>query len=157
LVAYRLTVNCGLSMIMNVEYLPSVNAALNSLSTIFLVFGYVFIRRENSVAHKKCMLAAFVTSAIFLACYLYYHFTVEAVTRFTKPDWFKPFYLSLLASHVVLAVVMLPFIFLALWHAWKGDFDKHRKFAKWAWPVWLYVSVTGVMVYLILYQIFPQS
>ena len=142
---------------MKVSDLPAVNAALNSLSTIFLVAGYLFVRRENKSAHQKCMLAAFVTSAVFLACYLYYHFTVEAVTHFTEPGWFKPIYLTLLATHVVLAIAMLPFIFLTLWHALKGHFDKHRKFAKWAWPVWLYVSVTGVLVYLILYQIFPQT
>ena len=142
---------------MKVTDLPAVNAALNSLSTIFLVSGYLFIRRENISAHQKCMLAAFVTSTVFLGCYLYYHFTVEGVTRFVEPGWFKPVYLTLLATHVVLAVAMLPFIFLALRHAWKGNFDKHRKYAKWALPVWLYVSVTGVLVYLILYQIFPQT
>ena len=141
---------------MTVSNLPAINAALNFLSTILLVLGYMFIRRENQLAHRNCMVGALVTSAIFLGCYLYYHFTVEAVTHFTKPNWFRPAYLTLLVSHVVLAIVMLPFIFLAIWHAWKGHFDKHRKFAKWAWPVWLYVSVTGVLVYLILYQIFPQ-
>ena len=102
------------------------------------------------------MVAAFATSTVFLACYLYYHFNVEAVTKFTKPDWFRPIYLVILLTHVVLAVVMLPFIFKALWHAWKGDFERHKKAVKWAWPMWLYVSFTGVIVYLILYQIFPQ-
>ena len=142
---------------MEAAQLPAVNAALNFLSTIFLVCGYLFIRCENQSAHQKCMVGALATSAIFLGCYLYYHFTIEAVTRFSDPGWFRPIYLALLVTHVVLAIAMLPFIFLALWHAWKGDFDKHRKFAKWAWPVWLYVSVTGVLVYLILYQIFPQQ
>ena len=99
---------------MKITDLPAVNAALNSLSTIFLVLGYLFIRRENRSAHQKCMLSAFATSTIFLGCYLYYHFTVETVTRFVEPGWFKPIYLTLLATHVVLAIAMLPFIFLAL-------------------------------------------
>ncbi len=142
---------------MRIEDLPAVNATLNLLSTVLLVCGYIFIRRDQTSAHKKCMLAAFGTSAVFLGCYLYYHFSVEVVTRFAEPGWFKPIYLTLLASHVVLAIVMLPLIFLAIWHAWKGHFDKHKKYAKWAWPIWVYVSATGVMVYLILYQVFPQT
>ena len=142
---------------MSVEQLPALNATLNGLATVFLLLGYFFIKKGNRESHKKCMIAAFCTSTVFLACYLYYHFTVEAVTRFTNPAWFKPFYLILLFTHVVLAVVMLPFIFKALWHAYKGQFEKHKKVVKWAWPMWLYVSITGVLVYLILYQIFPQK
>lgn len=142
---------------MTVDQMPAINATLNSLATIFLILGYVFIKKENKEAHRKCMIAAFTTSTIFLACYLYYHFTVEAVTRFTDPSWFKPYYLVLLFTHIVLAVVMLPFIFKALWHAYKGEFDRHKAAVKWAWPMWLYVSITGVLVYLILYQIFPQK
>ena len=137
--------------------MPALNASLNGLATVLLISGYVLIKRGQREAHKKAMIAAFGTSTVFLACYLYYHFTVEAVTRFVNPAWFKPFYLVLLISHVILAVAMLPFIFKALWHAWKGDFEKHKKTVKWAWPMWLYVSITGVLVYLILYQIFPQK
>ncbi|MBL67872.1 MAG: hypothetical protein CMO66_00170 [Verrucomicrobiales bacterium] len=142
---------------MSISDLPAINATLNFLSTVFLVAGFVFIKKGNQETHKKCMIAAFATSTIFLACYLYYHFNTEAVTRFTEPQWFRSYYLVLLFTHVVLAVVMLPFIFLSLWHAWKQNFEKHRRFAKWAWPIWLYVSITGVLVYLILYQIFPQA
>ncbi len=142
---------------MSVNDLPAINASLNFLSALFLASGYYFIRSGNCTAHRNCMVAAFATSSIFLSCYLYYHFTVEIVTHFVEPGWFRPFYLVLLITHVVLAVVMLPFIFLTLWHAWKGDFEIHRKFAKWAWPAWMYVSVTGVLVYMILYQIFPQQ
>ena len=141
---------------MTVNDLPAINATLNSISAIFLITGYVFIRREKQTEHRNCMVTAFITSTIFLICYLYYHFTVETVTRFVEPEWFRPIYLILLMSHVILAIAMLPFIFLAIWHAWKKQFKIHRKFAKWAWPLWLYVSVTGVLVYLILYQIFPQ-
>ena len=142
---------------MSIEQMPALNAMLNCLATSFLLAGYYFIKKDNREAHKKCMIAAFCTSTVFLACYLYYHFTVESVTRFTSPEWFKPFYLILLFTHVVLAVVMLPFIFKALWHAHKGQFESHKKTVKWAWPMWLYVSITGVLVYLILYQIFPQK
>jgi len=142
---------------MTIEQMPALNASLNGLATILLITGFVLIKRGNREAHKKAMIAAFATSTVFLACYLYYHFNVEAVTKFTKPDWFRPIYLVILLTHVVLAVVMLPFIFKALWHAWKGDFERHKKAVKWAWPMWLYVSFTGVIVYLILYQIFPQK
>ena len=142
---------------MTVNELPAVNASLNGLATTLLLLGFYLIKKGRREAHKKCMVAAFCASAVFLACYLYYHFTVEGVTRFTNPAWFKPFYLVLLLTHVVLAVVVLPFIFKALWHAYKGDFERHKKTVKWAWPMWLYVSITGVLVYLILYQIFPQK
>ena len=142
---------------MSVEQMPALNASLNGLATVFLILGYFLIKKGNRKAHKISMLAAFSTSTILLACYLYYHFTVEAVTRFTNPAWFKPYYLILLFTHVDLAVVMLPFIFKALWNAYKGQFEQHKKVVKWAWPMWLYVSITGVLVYLILYQIFPQK
>jgi len=141
---------------MTVEQLPAVNASLNGLATILLLLGFYLIKTGRREAHKICMIAAFCTSTVFLACYLYYHYHVGA-TRFTDPAWFKPFYFALLIPHVILAVVMLPFIFKALWHAYKGDFERHKKTVKWAWPMWLFVSITGVMVYLILYQIFPQK
>ena len=142
---------------MSADQMPALNATLNGLATVFLLAGYYFIKKENREAHKRCMIAAFCTSTVFLAGYLYYHFTVESVTRFITPPWFKPYYLILLFTHVVLAVVMLPFIFKAFWHAYKGQFESHKKMVKWAWPMWLYVSITGVLVYLILYQIFPQK
>lgn len=141
---------------MTVEQLPALNASLNGLSTVLLLLGFYLIKQGKRQAHMKCMIAALCTSTVFLACYLYYHYHVGA-TRFTDPGWFKPFYLALLIPHVILAVVMLPFIFKALWHAYKGDFDRHKKTVKWAWPMWLFVSITGVLVYLILYQIFPQK
>ena len=141
---------------MTIEQLPAVNASLNGLSTFLLLLGFYLIKQGKREAHMKCMIAAVCTSTVFLACYLYYHYKVGA-TRFTDPAWFKPFYLALLIPHIILAVVMLPFIFKALWHAYKGEFDRHKKTVKWAWPMWLFVSITGVMVYLILYQIFPQK
>jgi len=136
--------------------LPAVNACLNGLSAVFLTTGYVFIRRGNKIAHRNCMVSAFVTSTIFLICYLTYHFTVRTVTRFEKPEWFRPIYLTILLTHTVLAVVIVPLVLMTLARAVKQRFDLHKKIARWTWPLWMYVSVTGVVIYLLLYQIFPQ-
>ncbi len=141
---------------MSVADLPIVNACLNALSAIFLTTGYVFIRRGNKVAHRNCMISAFVTSTIFLVCYLTYHFMVKAVTRFEKPAWFRPIYLLILFSHLALAIAIIPLVLVTLRRAIKGRFDLHKKIARWTWPIWMYVSVTGVVIYLLLYQIFPQ-
>ena len=141
---------------MIVQDLPFINACLNGLATIFLTLGFVFIKKGNKTAHRNCMISAFVTSAVFLACYLTYHINTEAVTRFVEPAWFRPIYLVLLFTHVVLAVVILPLIFMTLSRALKERFEQHKKIAKWTWPLWMYVSITGVLIYLLLYQIFPQ-
>jgi len=137
--------------------LPAVNACLNGLSAVFLTTGYVFIRRGNKIAHRNCMVSAFVTSTIFLICYLTYHFTVRTVTRFEKPEWFRPVYLTILLTHTVLAVVIVPLVLMTLGRAVKQRFDLHKKIARWTWPLWMYVSVTGVVIYLLLYRIFPQD
>jgi len=141
---------------MSLTDLPAVNACLNGLSAVFLTTGYVFIRRGNKIAHRNCMVSAFVTSTIFLICYLTYHFTVRTVTRFEKPEWFRPIYLTILLTHTVLAVVIVPLVLMTLGRAVKQRFDLHKKIARWTWPLWMYVSVTGVVIYLLLYQIFPQ-
>ena len=142
--------------------LPAVNGSLNGLSTVFLTAGYVFIRRKNQNAHRNCMIAAFVTSTFFLACYLTYHFYLACVlhrgpTRFVDPAWFRPIYLGILLTHTTLAVVIVPLVFITLSRALRQRFDKHRKIARWTWPLWMYVSVTGVLIYFFLYQIFPQK
>jgi uncharacterized membrane protein YozB (DUF420 family) len=142
---------------MTVHDLPAVNASLNGLSAVFLVVGFVFIKRGNRIAHRNCMIAAFVTSVVFLACYLTYHATVRTVTHFVNPAWFRPVYLTILLTHTILAVVIVPLILLTLWRAKTERFELHKKIARWTWPLWLYVSVTGVVVYLLLYQIFPQK
>jgi uncharacterized membrane protein YozB (DUF420 family) len=139
-----------------VKNLPSVNACFNSLSAVLLTLGYVFIRRKNQQAHRNCMLAALGSSALFLAGYLTYHFTVQGVTRFTEPAWFRPIYLTILLTHTVLAVVIVPLILMTVVRALRERFDRHRAIARWTWPLWMYVSVTGVLIYLLLYQIFPQ-
>ena len=141
---------------MTIQDLPIVNACLNALATVFLMLGFVYIKKGNKTAHRNCMISAFVTSAVFLTCYLIYHFSTEVVTKFVEPEWFRPIYLVLLITHVVLAVVILPLIFITLSRALKERFDQHRKIARWTWPLWMYVSITGVLIYLILYQIFPQ-
>ena len=142
---------------MTLHDLPAVNATLNGLSAIFLIAGFVFIKRDNKIAHRNCMITAFGTSVVFLACYLTYHATVKTVTHFVDPAWFRPIYLTILLTHTLLAVVIVPLILITLWRAKKQDFSAHKKIARWTWPLWLYVSVTGVVIYLLLYQIFPQK
>jgi uncharacterized membrane protein YozB (DUF420 family) len=142
---------------MTLHDLPAVNATLNGLSAIFLTAGYIFIKRGNKVAHRNCMISAFVTSVVFLGCYLTYHATVKTVTHFVNPAWFRPYYLAILISHTILAAAIVPLILMTLWRAKKENFEAHKKIARWTWPLWLYVSVTGVVIYLLLYQIFPQK
>jgi uncharacterized membrane protein YozB (DUF420 family) len=141
---------------MNVSDLPAINACFNTLSAALLTLGYVFIRRGRKVAHRNCMVAALGSSTLFLAGYLTYHFTVQGVTRF--PDhWFKPIYLAILLTHTVLAAIILPLVIATVVYAVRGRFESHKKIARWTWPLWMYVSVTGVVIYLLLYQIFPQA
>ncbi|MEO5803805.1 MAG: DUF420 domain-containing protein [Verrucomicrobiota bacterium] len=140
---------------MTLSDLPPINAGLNSLSTVFLTLGYIFIRRKKIAAHRNCMIAAFCTSTIFLICYLVYHYNAGRTT-FKDPQWFRPFYLGLLLTHTVLAVVIVPMILMTLNRAMKARYELHKKIARWTWPLWMYVSVTGVLIYFLLYQIFPQ-
>ena len=146
---------------MSFSDLPAVNAGLNGLSALFLGFGFYQIRRKNVPAHRKCMLSAVVTSALFLACYLTYHGYLAyhlhvGPTVFRNPPWFRPIYLGILLTHTLLAVVIVPLVLISLSRALKERFDRHRRIARWTWPLWMYVSVTGVLIYLLLYQIFPQ-
>ncbi|HWF18533.1 MAG TPA: DUF420 domain-containing protein [Verrucomicrobiae bacterium] len=141
--------------------LPIVNGSLNGLSAVFLGFGYFFIRNKNVKAHRNCMISAFVTSTLFLACYLTYHYYMARVlhhptTRFTDPAWFRPIYLTILITHTTLAVVIVPLILITLSRALRERFDRHKVIARWTWPLWMYVSVTGVVIYFLLYQIYPQ-
>jgi uncharacterized membrane protein YozB (DUF420 family) len=146
----------------SVHDLPAVNASLNGLSAVLLSFGFFFIRRGNKIAHRNCMVAAFCMSAVFLGCYLTYHTWLAVVlhqgpTRFLEPKWFRPIYLTILGTHTVLAAAIVPMILMTLWRAKKERFELHKKIARRTWPLWLYVSVTGVVIYLLLYQIFPQK
>jgi len=141
---------------MTVHDLPIVNASLNGLSAVLLALGFFFIKRGNKTAHRNCMITAFCTSVIFLGFYLTYHATVKTVTHFVDPAWFKPVYLTILLTHTVLAAVIVPLILVTLWRAKKQQFEAHKKIARWTWPLWLYVSVTGVVIYWLLYQVYPQ-
>lgn len=145
----------------NLHALPAVNATLNGLSAVFLGLGFFFIRRGNKPAHRNCMVAAFCTSVIFLACYVTYHTWLavalhQGPTRFENPAWFRPIYLALLATHTILAAAIVPMILITLSRALRERFDAHKKIARWTWPLWMYVSVTGVLIYWLLYVKFPQ-
>lgn len=140
---------------MQISDLPAVNAGLNSLSTIFLIAGYICIRRKNQAAHRNFMISALITSTLFLASYLTYHFFAWR-TVFRDPAWFRPIYLTLLLTHTVLAVAIVPLILVTVQRAALSRWDPHRRIARWTWPLWMYVSVTGVVIYFLLYQIFPQ-
>ena len=142
---------------MSLSDLPAVNASLNGLSAIFLTAGYYFIRRKNKVAHRNCMVSAFVTSTVFLACYLTYHFSVKVVTKFPGQGWIRPVYFTILISHILLAFLIVPLVLMTLHRAVKARFELHKKIARWTWPIWMYVSVTGVLIYFLPYQIFPQQ
>ena len=131
--------------------LPTVNAALNAIAAVLLVWGYTLIRRKRVQTHRKVMTAAFATSCVFLVCYLIYHFQA-GVVRFPRTGAIRTVYLSILGTHTVLAAAVPVLAIITLNRGLKARFDKHRAIAKWTWPIWMYVSVTGVIVYLMLYQ-----
>src|SRR5215467_6360037 len=132
----------------------ALNASLNGLSAVLLAGGYLAIRRGKRETHKRFMISAFVVSSAFLASYLLYHYRVGSV-RFTGEGWIRPIYFAILTSHTILAAVIVPMILVTLRRAWTQRFDKHRVIARWTLPLWFYVSVTGVIVYVLLYQLYP--
>jgi len=135
--------------------LPALNAALNALSAILLLAGYVQIRALNVRLHRLLMTSAFAVSVLFLTSYLVYHFNVGSVP-FTGQGWVRPLYFAILISHTVLAAAVPPLALITLYRAWRGQFHRHRRIARWTFPIWLYVSATGVVVYLFLYQLYPR-
>jgi putative membrane protein len=137
--------------LISVSQLPAVNAALNSLSAILLVGGYLFIRSRNINAHKACMLSAFGSSILFLASYLIYHYQVGSVP-FKGQGGIRLVYFTILLTHTILATTVVPLALVTLFRAFKERFDAHRRIARWTFPIWLYVSVTGVIVYWMLYR-----
>jgi len=139
---------------MTIHDLPAVNASLNGLSTVFILTGLVAIKSDRKQLHIVSMAAALVTSTLFLTCYVIYHLVAQ-ITRFAYEGWPKALYYAILIPHVFLAIVILPLIILTVIPALRARYDQHRKIAKWTWPVWLYVSVTGVLVYMMLYVWFP--
>ena len=132
------------------------NASLNGCSAILLSCGYVAIRNRKIAVHKAFMISAFTVSSIFLASYLLYHYRVGHVA-FQGQGWIRPVYFVLLGTHTVLAVVIVPMILITLRRAWREQFDRHRIIARWTLPLWFYVSVTGVIVYLMVYQIYAPK
>jgi putative membrane protein len=143
---------------MTVNDLPPLNATLNALATVFLTLGYIFIKRGQRNAHRNCMIVAFVISCIFLICYVLHKILVHGVhTPFGGTGIIRTAYYIMLFTHIVLAMVIVPLILVTLNRALKQRWELHKKIARWTWPLWMYVSVTGVLVYLMLYQWFPAK
>lgn len=138
-----------------ISYLPHVNACLNTTSAILLFSGYRFIKARNVAAHRACQIAALCVSIVFLASYLTYHFN-HGATRFQGTGIVRPIYFTILTTHTILAIVIVPLVILTFYRAFRNDFARHRRIARVTLPLWLYVSVTGVIVYLMLYQIYPS-
>ena len=132
--------------------LPELNAGLNASSALLLAAGYLFIRRRNVRVHHRCMLAAFILSVLFLADYIYYH-AHAGVVRFPHTGWLHVVYLSILVPHTILAVAVVPLAIVTLVFASRSQFPRHRRLARWTLPIWLFVSITGVIVYWMLYRL----
>jgi uncharacterized membrane protein YozB (DUF420 family) len=138
---------------MSFQDLPLINAVLNAITVVLLTLGWIQIKKGNRDTHRKLMTAAFTVSTVFLAGYLLHKFTVGP-KLFPMQGWPRVVYFTVLIPHTILAVVNLPFILAAIWFAVSGKFEKHKKITRWLWPSWMFVSVTGVLVYLMLYQWF---
>ncbi|HEU5162411.1 MAG TPA: DUF420 domain-containing protein [Thermoanaerobaculia bacterium] len=136
------------------RYLPALNAALNATAATLLIIGFTYIRKRRIREHRRMMLSACGVSALFLVSYLTYH-TVAGSTRFMGTGWARPLYFTILISHTILATAVLPLVIVTVLRGLRMDVAKHRRIARWTLPVWLYVSITGVIVYLMLYHIFP--
>ena len=137
---------------MTASDLPTLNAFLNLTSAVLLFIGRVQIKRSRADRHKRIMISALISSSLFLACYLIYHSIVGSVP-YRHYDWTRPIYFAILIPHSILAAVMTPFIVLAVWYALKQKFDRHRRVVRWLWPVWMFVSISGIVVYLMLYHL----
>ena len=142
------------------QIFPHVNATLNALSSVFLLSGFYFIMRQRIAQHRFCMLAASSVSALFLVSYIAYHalrtyYFGLGPTKFTGEGIIRPIYFTILTSHTILAALIGPFVIVTLRRGLKGWYDKHKRIARLVFPIWLYVSITGVVVYVLLYQIYP--
>jgi len=143
---------------MLVNFLPTLNAILNATSGILITIGFLLIRRGRIAAHRACMIGAVISSSLFLISYLVYHIGFKAgVSRFMGTGWIRPVYFGILISHTILAITIVPLVAVTLTRALRGRFILHRRIARWTFPMWLYVSVTGVIVYLMLYQFYPSA
>ena len=137
-------------------YFPALNATLNGTSAVLLLIGRMLIKRGKMAAHRTCMIAAMISSAVFLACYLFFHYEAGNIL-FLGQGWVRPLYFTILISHVTLAIVIVPMAIITLSRGLKARYHQHRAIARWTWPLWMYVSITGVIVYFMLYQWFPHS
>lgn len=137
---------------MQVADLPTLNALLNLTSAILVLAGIWFVRRQDVRRHRAMMVAALTASTLFLSSYLYYHYQVGSI-RYQGEGWFRPLYFALLLSHTVLAGVIVPMVLRTVYLAVRGRIEQHRRIARWTYPIWIYVSVTGVLVYLMLYRL----
>jgi putative membrane protein len=142
--------------VFSIYSLAPLNAILNSIATMLLLAGFYFIKQRNIRAHRRCMISAVCVSAVFLTSYLIFHYEVGDVL-FTGQGWIRPVYFAILIPHVILAVTILPLALTTLYFGLKSNFTKHRRIARWTWPLWIYVSVTGVIVYLMLYQLYTPN
>jgi uncharacterized membrane protein YozB (DUF420 family) len=133
---------------------PALNATLNATSALLLAGGYAAIRAGKMQVHKRFMVSAFWVSVVFLVSYVSYHLRVKQVVLFQGQGWIRPVYFTLLLSHTILAIVIVPLILITLRRAWMEKFDKHKLIARWTLPLWFYVCVTGVIVYFMVYQIY---
>lgn len=134
---------------------PAVNASLNALAGLFLLTGWAFIMKGRRESHRRAMIAACAASLVFLVSYVFYHYNVGS-TKFAGTGWSRPVYFSILISHTVLAVAILPLVLMTLWNAFTNRLAAHRRIARWTFPLWIYVSFTGVVVYLFLYHFFER-
>ena len=141
---------------MDIQQIPALNASLNGTATVLLLAGFALIKAGRRGAHRLCMMAALAASTVFLAGYVWHKIAVKGVhTPFAGSGFWRSFYYGMLASHVLLAMVILPLVLVTFTHALKGRLENHRRWARWTFPIWLYVSVTGVLVYCFLYRWFP--
>jgi putative membrane protein len=139
-----------------ISYLPHLNACLNGASAILLFTGYSYIRAGNVRAHRACQVSALIVSLLFLISYLTYHYH-HGTTRFLGAGIVRPIYFTILTTHTILAIVIVPLVSVTFYRAVRGDFIRHRRIARITLPLWLYVSITGVIVYLMLYRIYPHG
>lgn len=138
---------------MTLQDLPAVNATLNGVTAVLLCTGWILIRNRRIAAHRACMITAFCVSVVFLGCYLYYH-AHAGLNRFGGQGWIRPVYFAILISHTALAVAIVPLVLVTLYRGLTAQYPKHKRIARWTLPLWLYVSVTGVVVYLLLYRLY---
>jgi uncharacterized membrane protein YozB (DUF420 family) len=132
---------------------PAIDATLNGTSAVLLFIGRGFIKQGRMAAHRAMMIAALISSSVFLACYLYYHWHVGSI-HFQGQGWSRPVYFTILISHTILAAAIVPLIIITLSRALRERYDRHRRIARWTYPLWMYVSITGVIVYFMLYHLF---